>query len=100
MDVSFVAELWRHPGEDGWHFLTVPPEPTDELRARATGRHAPFGALPVEATIGGTTWRTSLFADRKLDAYLLPVKTAVRRAERLEIGVTVKVSLTLDPPAP
>jgi Domain of unknown function (DUF1905) len=76
--VHFRSELWRHPGADGWHFVTVPPEASDEIRARAAGRYRPFGFLPAEARIGGVTWRTSLFSDTTRAAYLLPVKTDIR----------------------
>jgi hypothetical protein len=40
----------------------------------------------VEATIGSTTWSTSIFPDSTRGAYVLPVKKAVRRAEDLEEG--------------
>jgi hypothetical protein len=49
----------------------------------------------VEARIGGTIWRTSIFPDAKSRCYVLPVKKAVRKAQRIEAGddadVTVEV---------
>jgi Domain of unknown function (DUF1905) len=44
--------------------------------------------------IGGTTWTTSLFP--KNGGYVLPVKDAVREAESLDIGDTVRVRLVVD----
>ena len=45
-------------------------------------------------TVGGSSWRTSIFpADT--DRYDLPVKKTVRRAENLEPGDRVRVRLEL-----
>jgi Domain of unknown function (DUF1905) len=40
----------------------------------------------VEATIGTTTWTTSVFPEAKSKCYVLPVKKAVRTAQALEDG--------------
>jgi Domain of unknown function (DUF1905) len=99
MRVTFAAELWlwdarRH---DAWTFVTVPPAHSDEIHARFGGGRG-FGAVRVEATAGSTTWRTSIFPGDGGRAYALPVKKAVRRAEGLEPGDTVTVTLrVLDP---
>ena len=53
-----------------------------------------WGVIPVKVRIGRTDFTTSLFP--KGDLYLVPVKVAVRRAEGLELGDQVKVSLSLD----
>lgn len=45
-----------------------------------------FGSVRVEATVGGTTWRTSVFPDSRGGSYVLPVKRAVREAEDLDDG--------------
>jgi hypothetical protein len=47
----------------------------------------------VHAQIGATTWATSVFPDKARGAFVLPVKAAVRKAEGLEVGDTVPVSL-------
>lgn len=52
-----------------------------------------WGMIPVEATIGRTTWTTSLFP--KDGGYLLPVKDGVRKAESLTINASVTVTLTV-----
>ena len=56
--MRFVAELWRHSGENAWHFVTVARGVSEEIRDRATGLHKPFGSFPVQARIGGVAWRT------------------------------------------
>jgi Domain of unknown function (DUF1905) len=93
--MRFTAELWRHAGDDGWYFVTVPAHVTDEIRARAAGLHRPFGSLPVEARIGDVAWRTSLFSDTKRDAYLLPVKAQVRRRAKVGAGDLLDVEVAV-----
>jgi hypothetical protein len=91
---TFSGELWRYPGKDGWHFVTVPAEVTDAIRARWSSEQRAFGSIPVQATLGGTSWTTSLFYDRSV-VYLLPVKASVRRAEAVQDGDRVEVSIRL-----
>ena len=88
-----TAEVWQYPGAAGWHFVTLPDDVADELRARFAGRHRPFGSLPVRATLGASVWTTSLFADRRSGSYLLPLKAAVRARERVESGQVVRIAL-------
>ena len=77
-------------------FLSLPPDVADELRARSAGAQRAFGSLRVQATLGETTWQTSLFPDRKSDSYLLPVKADVRRAEGVGEGEFATVRLELE----
>ncbi len=90
---TFDAELWtaEHPG--AWAFLTLPPDVDEEVRLRS-GPPSGFGSVRVEISLGGSTWRTSVFPD-KARGYVLPVKSAVRRSESLELGDTVRLRLSL-----
>ncbi|MEZ5231631.1 MAG: DUF1905 domain-containing protein [Acidimicrobiales bacterium] len=54
-----------------------------------------FGSVRVEATIGATVWRTSVFPDRGSGCYVLPLKQAVRKAEGLLDGDPATVTLRL-----
>jgi hypothetical protein len=76
--------------------VTFPERIADEIRVRYAGAHRTFGSVPVRATLGATTWTTSVFADTKSSSYLLPVKAAVRRREQVEDGDTATVALELD----
>ena len=48
----------------------------------------------VKARTGGTSWETSLFADQKRGAFLLPVKADVRRKEKIAPGDIIEVSIS------
>lgn len=95
---QFEAELWLHHGEGGWHFVTVPGGVSDAIEAATAGRRRGFGSVRVRATVGGTTWVTSLFPDTGRHAYLLPVKKQVRTSEGVQAGDVVPVSLDLMEP--
>jgi hypothetical protein len=94
---AFDAEVWeRSPDEPGSrHFLTVPGDVSDDIRVES-GPPEGFGSVQVVVTIGGSTWRTSLFPDTRRGTYVLPLKKAVRRAEDLHVGDTCHVVLDLD----
>jgi hypothetical protein len=90
------AGVWLHPGEAGWHFVTLPADIADEIRVRFTGARRSFGSLPVRATLGTSSWNTSLFADGKSSSYLLPIKADIRRREDVAVGDTVTLTLDLE----
>ena len=81
----FSADLWRWEAQEAWFFVTVPADESALIRERPRPPRG-FGSVRVRATIGSTTWQTSIFPDSTRGAYVLPVKKAVRRAEDLEEG--------------
>ncbi len=72
----------------------MPEEQSAAIEAVASLVTYGWGAIPVQARIGETAFKTSLFP--KGDMYLVPVKDAVRRAEELALGDEVTVHLYLD----
>ncbi|BDZ55126.1 DUF1905 domain-containing protein [Agromyces marinus] len=81
---------WQERASDSWFFVDVPEELSDEIRDRPRMPRG-FGSVRVEATIGDTTWRTSIFPGA--ERYSLPLKRAVRDAEGLEEGAPVEVGI-------
>jgi hypothetical protein len=76
-------------------FLPVPPNISAKIKSAAAELTYGWGVIPFTATIGTTTFTTSLFP--KDGAYLLPVKVAVQRAEHLQLGdqLTAELSLSI-----
>lgn len=92
----FEAELWRWESvEAAWFFVTVPDDVSDDIEATAPGVDVGFGSVRVEATVGATTWRTSVFPDSKRKAYVLPLKKDVRKRESIDEGDVVEVALNV-----
>ena len=94
---TFRAPLWAWQARpDSWVFLTVPQGVSDAIEDH-TAALPPrgFGSVRVEVRIGGSTWRTSVFPSGEEEAYVLPVKRAVRTAEGLDVGDEAEVALTV-----
>lgn len=89
---SLKATLWLYPGDGGWHFLTIERSDVEAIKDRYNPVKRGWGSIPVEVTIGSTTWKTSIFPSKE-GTYLLPVKATVRRAEKITDGDTVELSL-------
>ena len=93
---DFSGALWEYGGENTWVFITLPREHADEIADRVPRRPG-FGSVKVQVRIGETEWSTSLFPDKSLGSYVLPVKRSVRDREQLAIGdvadVTIRVIL-------
>jgi hypothetical protein len=88
----FTAPLWRWKAQSGWFFVTL----SDDASALVRERPRPprgFGSVRVRATIGDTTWTTSVFPDSDSGRYVLPVKKAVREANELDEGDAAAVHL-------
>lgn len=94
---SVSSKVWLYPGNAAWHFLTVPKKDSDDIKKRFGKNARGWGSLPVEVTIGDTTWTTSIFPDSKSGTYLLPLKASVRRSEGLFEGEKTAYALTIRP---
>lgn len=91
MRINGEVIVWRGPAP--FYFVPVPAEESLDIRELANELTYGWGVIPVTVRLGDTEWTTSLFP--KDDRYLVPLKVAVRRAERVEEGDTVTVELTL-----
>ena len=94
MDLEFAGEIWYWRGPAPFHFVTVPDEECAAIEAAASLVSYGWGMIPVTAHIGSTGFTTSLWP--KNGGYIVPIKTAVRRGEGLELGDTVTVRLSVD----
>ncbi|HET7575133.1 MAG TPA: DUF1905 domain-containing protein [Sphingomicrobium sp.] len=93
--IIFTGPLSIWTGENGtWHFLTVPEEQSDEIRAHCLAIMRGFKSARIEATVGDVTWRTSVFP-MKSGGYFLPVKAEIRRKAGIAAGDEVTVRLKL-----
>lgn len=97
MVIVFDAELWMWDARraDSWTFVSLPADVSEDIRDLAAGPRRGFGSLRVRVTVGGSTWTTSIFPDSMRGCYVLSVKRAVRKAEDLDEGDTVTVTVEL-----
>lgn len=95
--VTFDAELWVWDARrsDTWTFVSLPVEQSEDIRELANEPRRGFGSVRVRVTVGGSTWKTSIFPDGASGSYVLPIKRAVRNAEELDIGDVAAVTVEL-----
>ena len=82
-EVEFSSTLFKIEGKGGWTFAPVP----EHLAPPVTDG---WGRTPVEATVDGRAWKTSVWRERS-GRTLLPVPKDVRAGR--EHGDVVQVSL-------
>jgi hypothetical protein len=95
--VVFEAELWIWDARRGesWTFVSLPADTSEEIRERAGGPRRGFGSVRVRATVGDSTWATSIFPDATRGCYVLPIKRAIREAAALAAGDSAAVTVEL-----
>ncbi len=88
--------MWLYPGKEAnWHFVTLPKKQSKIIQDRFSDFYRGWGSLPVLVTIGKTTWKTSIFPDKKAGAFLLPLKAEVRKKEKVTIGKSVGLQIEI-----
>jgi len=93
MRVRFEGDVyrWEARSDSDWYFVALPPDLSAEIRETQTFRRG-FGGVRVDASIGDSTFRTSIFPQAG-GVYVLPLKRAVRDAEGIDPGAIVRVDL-------
>lgn len=88
---SFTGPLFRWEQRPAFRMVVVPADLADAL-SLVGGPPRGFGSIRVDARIGATVWRTSIFPIGD-GAFVVPVKQSVRATERLADGQNVSVDL-------
>lgn len=93
-EITFSAKVWVYPGMGGWHFVYLPKSEAARI-AKLQVQKVGFGFIPVSATIGTTTWKTTVFPSKKEGTYLLAIKAAVRKKEQIFEHDAVRVTVVI-----
>jgi hypothetical protein len=91
VQLTFSGEIVFWKGPSPFHFVTVPEDESEELRAVSGMVSYGWGVIPVAVSIGTATWNTSLFP--KDGGYVVPIKASVRTAQELDLGDVVRIVL-------
>ncbi len=92
---NIKEEVWLYPGASPWHFVTMPKSDSEVIAKNFRTSKKGWGSLPVEAKIGKTVWKTSIFPDKKEGAFILPIKSSVRKSERIFRGDFVNLTIKI-----
>ena len=90
---SMRSKVKRFPGMEAWHFAEVPVKTSAQIKKIFGHMARGWGSLRVQAVIGDTSWKSSIFPDKKSKTYVLPLKIAVRKAEGITSGKTIALKL-------
>jgi len=89
LEFEAVVIEWRGPAP--FYYARLPPDAATEIgRVKQLVTYG-WGAIPVEAVIGGVSFVTSLFP--RDETYLLPLKLKVRQATGVTVGDVVAVTM-------
>lgn len=94
MILEFDGEIIHWRGPSPWFFVQIPDAESQQIKMISTQVTYGWGVIPVTVRIGKTEFTTSLFP--KDDLYLVPVKVAVRKAEKINEGDIVTVELEIE----
>jgi len=93
LEFEFESKVieWRGPAP--FYFATTPDSVTHELETSASHLSYGWGCIPVDITVGNTTFYTALIP--REGTYYVPLKAALRKAESIELGELVDIKLSL-----
>jgi hypothetical protein len=90
------ANVWVYPGKAGWYFVSIPEDITEKIDFYFSHAKRGWGSLRVKVDLGESTWKTSIFPDRKTNTYLLPIKSEIRMKERVTEGGSLDINLEIE----
>ena len=93
MRLEFSGILWFWRGPAPFHFVTVPEVESELLASISDAVSYGWGMLPATVSIGSTTWSTALWP--KDGGYIVPIKNAVRTAQKLELDDDIHLILEI-----
>jgi len=89
LEVSAAVERQQH-GRAHIHLLTLASDDADFLNDLPVMRGG-FQSIKVRATVGNTTWLTSLFPTN--DTFILLISQKLMKAEQIEVGEVLDVNI-------
>jgi len=89
------GKVWLYPGMAGWHFVSLEKKQSKEIKEKYGKNRRGFGSIPIKVTIGDTSWKTSIFPDKRSGTYLLPIKAEVRKKEGIFDDDTITFTIEI-----
>jgi hypothetical protein len=94
-DLKIKQKVWIWPGENAnWFFVYVDTPDVLKIREETKGQRG-FGSVRVRATLGETSWESSMFWSKKDNCYVFPLKAQIRKKEGVFDGDEVSIKFEL-----
>ena len=94
--IKFKSKIWLWEGKAAWHFASLPKAESAKIKTAFSEMKRGWGSFRVSVILGKTVWKTSIFPDNSKGTYLLPLKAAVRKSEKVEAGQTREFLVVMD----
>ena len=92
----FEADVWVTGERVRLWFVSLPTEMSAEILDVVGVSLNPWGTVPVEATVDGFTWDSSMFPRKDRGCYDLPLNAKVRHRLGLHEGQRLDVTIDID----
>lgn len=95
-EFSFTDRVALFDGPSPWYYVELPKKDSEWIRREFRDVHRGWGSIPVMAQINDTSWKTSIFWEKK-GQYLLFLKKEIRQKEKFTSGDEIEVKIELKP---
>ena len=93
INYQFKATVWQYEGPNGWFFVSLPEEISQEIRTNLKWQEEGWGRLKSSVKINDLQWDTAIWFDSKSNNYLLPLKAEIRKKCNIEKGEELIVDI-------
>lgn len=95
MKLNLKTKIWIWEGPSPWYFITIPKKESKKIREEFRSVHRGWGSIPVKVKIEKSSWKTSIFWEKK-GTYILPIKKEIRNAEKISNGSMVNMQIFIE----
>jgi hypothetical protein len=95
-EIEIKAKVWIYSGKGAWHFVSIPTEIAINIDRIHKHEKRGWGSLPVIVQLGESTWKTSIFPDKKTNTYILPLKADIRKKEKINEGDEIDFTIQIE----
>lgn len=92
---EFLGKLWKDQSSAGWFFISIPKNISKEIRENLQWQEEGWGRMKASAFIKEIKWDTAIWFDTKMNTYLLPVKSEIRKKACLKSDDEIIVNISI-----
>ncbi|WP_370476523.1 DUF1905 domain-containing protein [Tamlana flava] len=90
---EYTTKMWRYDSSGGWYFVSLPKTLSKEIRDNLKWQEEGWGRIKAFAQIGKLVWETAIWFDTKMDTYILPIKSEIRKKTDLKINQKIDMNI-------
>lgn len=88
--------MWLYSGKSAWHFVTLSKKTSARIKSFIKSHSSAWGSVKVLVQVEKFKWDTSVFPDRKIGGFLLPIKKEVRKKLNITEGSKIRGVLIIE----